>query len=260
MSNIVKYKLQGLWNSEYPLVVNRTINIVEAHEPYDNHLGISFDRLAAFKPLLAKIEPKEAYDKETRRLSELDQHRDRYFNTINGVAKLFQKLPIMALSSHGQCILEIIKKHGDNIAPSNYTSETKRLYSFIADCMSQTTVMASLTALSLNGVFTAMRDCNIEFDTLFMARIQRQADEEEVDVRAIRIECDKVITMLWDAIDFCCNEYGKETYIPLLRTLNALNSYYKQQLALREARRKAGEDISDETPIPPPPEVDYSTE
>jgi len=49
MVSIIKVRFQGLWNSEYPLVVNRLIDIVERYNPHSIHLGVSFDRLRATK-------------------------------------------------------------------------------------------------------------------------------------------------------------------------------------------------------------------
>ena len=80
--NIVKVRFQGLWNSEYPLVVNRLIDIVERHNPHAIHLGVSFDRLSAFRTPLSKIEIQERADSESAALSELDQKRDTFYNVI----------------------------------------------------------------------------------------------------------------------------------------------------------------------------------
>ena len=87
------------------------------------------------------------------------------------------------------------------------------------------------------------------FDRLFMQRNQRQAETERVDIRAIRVECDKAIGNLWNAIEFCISEYGETEYLPLVNAINTLNAYYKQQLAARSTRRKAKKDVSKEEKI-----------
>jgi hypothetical protein len=251
MVNIVKYRFPGLWNSEYPLVVNRIIDIVEKHAPYDLHLGQSFDRLASFRPQLAKIEVQERTDKDSAMLSELDQQRDTLFNIIHTVSKSFQRTPIEEISNHAHRIMTILKKHGRNISSTNYTADTKCLYDLITDIKAQPEAIQSLEALSLLPLFERMGEANAEFDRLFMQRNQRQAETERIDVRSIRLECDKAIMLLWNAIEFCCNEYGEQNYLPLIAAINNLNTYYKQQLVARAARRKSNRNVSDEKPIDP---------
>jgi hypothetical protein len=251
MAYIIKFRFPGLWNSEYPLVVNRIIDIVEAHDPLSLHLEVSFGRIAAFRPLLAKIEIQELSDLDSILLSELDQDRDTCFNITRSVAKVFQRTAISEISNHAHCIMTVIKKHGKDIASANYTSETKRLYDFIADVKAQPDVMKALEALALTPIFVRMEDMNTKFDQLFMQRSQRRAETEKVDVRAIRLECDKALTLLWNAIEFCCNEYGEQNYLPLIAAINNLNTYYKQQLVARSGRRKANQNVSNENSIDP---------
>jgi hypothetical protein len=246
---IVKFRYSGLWNSEYPLVINRIIDTVEAHDPHNLHLGQRFEHLAAFRPLLAKIETQESFDQDSVILSELDQQRDTCHNIVYGVSKSFQRAPIAEISNHGHRIVTVIKKHGKDIVSSNYTAETKRLYDLIADIKAQPEIMKSLDALALMPLFVLMEEVNMEFDRLFMQRSQRQASTEKVNIRSIRLDCDKSITLLWHAIEYCCHEYGEENYLPLISAINNLNTYYKQQLAARSARRKANQNVSTENSI-----------
>jgi hypothetical protein len=90
---------------------------------------------------------------------------------------------------------------------------------------------------------------NREFDRIFMECNKRQSETERVDVKTIRLECDKAITSLWTAIEFCAEKYGETDYAPLANAINNLNAYYKQQLAARATRRKAKLNVSEEEPI-----------
>ena len=254
MSNIIKYRTQGLWNSEYPLVVNRIIDIVGMHKPEELYLKECYEELAAFRPQLAKIEIQERADRDSAILSELDQQRDTLFNIIYTTAKTQQRSPIGKISDQAHSIMRVLKKHGTDIKPANYTAETKRLYDLIADMRSQSEVMDALKMLSLDQSFERLAELNAEFDKTFMQRSKRQAETERVDVRAIRIECDKAITALWNFIDFYCKKYGVEKYRPLLAAINNLNAYYKQQLTARAARRRNKQNIENEEPIALPEE------
>jgi hypothetical protein len=251
MTSIVKFRYSGLWNSEYPLVVNRLIDIVERHEPHALHLGVSFDRLAAFRGQLAKIEVQERADRDSAQLSELDQRRDTFFNVIYAVAKAFQRTPIGEVSNHAHRIVTLFKKHGITMGSANYTAQTKRLYDMSADVAAQPEVTASLETLSLKPLFEQMCEVNQEFDALFMQRKHRQAETEHIEIRAIRNECDKAITLLWNAIEHGIAEHGAEQYTPLVNGINTLNAYYKQQLAARATRRKAKQAVENEDAIVP---------
>ena len=251
MTNIVKYRVQGLWNSEYPLVVNRIIDIAEAYNPHDIHLGQSFDRLAAFRPQLEKIEVYERTSQYSAQLSELDQRRDTLYNVIYGIAKQNQRVPIAEMSDHGHKVMTVLKKHKRDIPTTNYTAETERISDLVADMLAQPDVMRSLEAINLLPLFEEMKAINVEFDNIFMLRNQMQAEKDKVNTAAIRTECDKALTLFYNAIEFCCNEYGEENYIPMLKVINNLNSYYKQQLTARATRRKAKQDVSQEEPIKP---------
>ncbi|MDR2937471.1 MAG: DUF6261 family protein [Prevotellaceae bacterium] len=250
---IIKFVFPELWNSEYPLVVNQLIAIVGSANPGSLHLQGSYDRLAAFGPRLAQIEVQEQADRNSALLSELDQQRDSLFSIIKSVAKAFAGSP--NLRHEAEQVQALIKKHGDDIPDTNYTAETKRLYDLIADAEQQPGLMAAVEALQLRPSFEQMRAANEEFDRQFMQRNAEQAAAEKVNVRGIRNECDKAVSALWTAIEFCMAEHGEAAYTPLVSAINTLNSYYKQQLAARATRRKAAADkkvkeaLNNEAPI-----------
>jgi hypothetical protein len=246
MNTIVKIKFPELWNSEYPLVINRIIDIIEAHDPADLYFGQSFERLAAFRPQLAKIEVQERSNQDSKILYKLDHERNTLFRAIYAVAKSFQRTSITDINKHAQEVMTVVEKHRKDILSSNYTARTKCLYDFIIEIKELPKVMKSLKELSLLSLFVRIEEVNAEFDQLFMQRNKRQAETEQVDIRDIRLKCDKAITLLWSAIEFCCHEHHDKDYLPLITTINNLNTYYKQQLATRNTKRKANQDVSEE--------------
>jgi hypothetical protein len=188
------------------------------------------------------------------RLSELDQLRDSAFSAINAVSKAFKNTP--NLSPAAQAVQALVKKHGADIPAANATAETQRLFSFVKEVEQQPLLLAAIDALQLRPSFDQMKAANIDFDQQFMQRNAEQAAAPKVDMRAIRNECDKAISALWTAIDFCQAEYGAELYAPLVSTINTFNAYYKEQLAARATRRaaakkakEANEEVAAEAPI-----------
>jgi len=60
-------------------------NSFQNDHPHSIHLGVSFDRLAAFRTALSKIDLQERADSESAALSELDQQRDTLFNVTDSL-------------------------------------------------------------------------------------------------------------------------------------------------------------------------------
>ena len=61
-------------------------NSIQNDHPHSIHLGVSFDRLAAFRTPFSKIDVQERADSESAALSELDQQRDTPL--VNGINRL----------------------------------------------------------------------------------------------------------------------------------------------------------------------------
>jgi len=90
------------------------------------------------------------------------------------------------------------------------------------------------------------------YDTVYQRKVEEQTRKcPEIRNVAVVADLDKAIAQLWNAIEFCCSEYGEEIYNPLVKAINQLNSYYKRQLAARASRRKAKVDVDKEEPIFP---------
>lgn len=251
MIKINRFKLLGLWNKEYPLVVQRIIAIALRYAIEALHLGRKFGILEACRPLLELMEAKERKNRYSILMSEYDQKRDIYINVIHAIAKSFRRAALPGTGEAALRILEMFDKHGKNIARDNYTAETKRLYDIIADIERNPELSEALEKLALTPVFEALKTTNILFDEAFMERNKIMADDN-ADIPAIRKECDAAITGFFDAIEYCSDEYPELDYSGLAKELNQLNGYYKTQLKLRQSRRQTGKDVSTEEPIPPP--------
>ena len=248
---IVRFRFNGLWNSEYPLVVTRFLDIVQKHNPDAIHLGFAYRRLTAFRGQLERMTVQERANSDSTLLSELDQKRDTLFNIIYQAAKAFQRTPDAAVSDHAHRIVTVFKKHGKGIPAANYTSETKRLFDLVADVRAQPAVMESLEALSLRLPFEQMDEANRAFEAMFVERKVKRAEDERVDARTLRMECDRAITFLWNTIEMCITQYGQENYKTLVETINQFNAYYKQKLTARATRRKAKQAVEKEDAIAP---------
>jgi hypothetical protein len=249
--NIIRIHFPEFRNDEYPLVVSRFIDVVEKHNPAALRIGRSFERLTAFRPQLAKIEVQERADRDSALLLELDRERNTLLKGIRAVAKAFLGMTVEALSAPAAKLLEVLDRHGSDIAQDNYTAKTKRIDDLSADASGMPDAAEILGAISLKPAFERLNEVNRKFDRVFMHRTGRRAETERVDIRAIRRECDKAIVKLWDAVEYNIDEYGEEDYRLPVAAVNALSAYYRQQLAIRATRRKNGKDAGKEEPVKP---------
>ena len=48
---------------------------------------------------------------------------------------------------------------------------------------------------------------------MFLERLDDEANEETIDIRAIRLDADKALTSFFNAIEFCSEEYEELDYV-----------------------------------------------
>ena len=99
-------------------------------------------------------------------------------------------------------------------------------------------------ALSLSIIFEELRNVNTRFDSLYMQRVENEADVEKVDSHAIRKEINKILTDFFDAIEFCSSEFDGLDYVTPANELNELIGNYKTLLKARTTRsRKSKKEV-----------------
>lgn len=84
---------------------------------------------------------------------------------------------------------------------------------------------------------------------MFLERLDDEANEETIDIRAIRLDADKALTSFFNAIEFCSEEYEELDYVIPAKAMNEVIDYYIAQLKVRVIRRNEGKDVSTEDPI-----------
>lgn len=249
--NTIRFRLSGLRNSEFIMVIRRLLIILGKYSLEQLRLMPSFLRLDAFRPLLDKMALLARNDELDEVVGETDRERDTLVSVIYATAKAARRSPNPRTSKHGEAIVNLFKKHGTDIAADNYAAETKRIDDLIADAERTPAVMEALHARALMEDFEQLKDANVRFEAAFMERNKYASTLETIDTKAIRNQCTKAVNSLWNAIDHYVEDYGPEDYEELVRENNQLTSYYKRQLKARQTRRLAKQDVSKEPPITP---------
>ena len=250
-ATIIRLQLVRLWNSEYSVFVNQIVAIILKYQPTVLHLQKAYAKLTTLLPNLAKIKAQELSNSLTNSLQELDAERGDLINAIRTIVKALGRLTKLSIAPDVAVIKRFLAIHGSDISKANYISATERTKGLLADYNAKADVKAAAEALNLKMLFDELSVVNTQFATLFLQRTQDEAAQEKVDARAIRTETDKALTALFDAFEFCSSEYDELDYTTPANELNDLIAYYKTQLKARATRRKAGKDVSKETPITP---------
>ncbi len=249
---IIRLGLKSLRNSEYTIFVNHIIITIGKYQPENLHLSRTYNKLTSFVPDIEKIKARELSNAISKILSQLDSERKILFKAIISQIKTLGKVDIPSISPNVLVLKHFINIHGDDIADVPYIAKTKRLFDLMADYKSKENVKLAAEALNICVLFDKLNNVNKTFYDKFRQRNREEAATEKINNRATRTALDKALKEFFDAFEFCSKEYEELDYKTPANELNNLIKYYKTHLKSRETRRKAGEDVSSETPITAP--------
>ncbi|MDR3260479.1 MAG: DUF6261 family protein [Tannerella sp.] len=254
---IERFRITALRNMEFTLVVPRIVSIVESHDPAALRLANRLEAVKSFLPDLEKIEAQERKWSDAALMEGCEDTRDDMVNTLIHVERAYARVHVPGFEEASLKLTALFDKHKRDIAVDNRTSETQRIYNLVEDIERTPGFQENvLDVFSLRPVFQAMKEANIRFDELWLRRNRELSEVEKVDSKAIRVKCGKAVSSLYEGIEFYAAEYGEAEYQALIRELNKLSAYYKQQIKARITRqRNAGKNAgkpNDEELIKPP--------
>ncbi len=252
---ISRPRYSHLWNSEFPVVIERTVAIADKYDMTGMLLGKSFGELSAFDPRLKEMSVYVRRNEKLAAACELDVKRDTLITGIRKVVRAFEDVDMPVIRQHYEVLDALLEKHqSQTIAKANLTSETDRLNKLEKDIASNPLAQEAFAAFGLAPVVRCLFETNREYDVLFREYIADKS-VEEYDVAGLRRECTKAVGQFFDAIQYCAFEHENIDYTALVKELNQLNGYYRTQLKARDTRRKNNKKDKGEQIPPPPSEV-----
>lgn len=240
------FTFSKLWNSEYPLVVERIIKIVEKHNPEALQLKKAFDRLVAFQGDLEKLEKQAKASGITNEISDKDSLRDRLTRAIFNQVSTFKMLSVDPYTENAKLIAKYFDNYGYDrkIINENYTSQTENTSQFIAGIEKDTNLKTAFDNLHLTDLLTRLKTANTDFETLFLSRTQELSQIPNVDVKAIRTQVDSALNRLFVSIEFNKDENPDKDYSPLINELTELLEQQKTQIKIRQGKKNADQKTS----------------
>lgn len=222
-----------LWNSEYPLMMERIVEIVNKHNPTHLHLDKAYQRLVALRPNWEQIQVQAKSSGITNQITETDDLRDRLTTFIFKQVKQYKALGIEPHLSHAKTLDVWTKKYTLGLVTENYTSQTEKTTQLVQEAETTPELKVSLHALGLEPFIIKLKETNTQFEQLFRNRTEEIAKIPSIDIRAIRKTTDDAVNKLFTAILFCKEEYEELDYKPLINELQELLNYHKTQIKTR---------------------------
>lgn len=229
----LKFSFTRLWNSEYPLMMERIVEIVNKHNPAHLHLDKTYQRLAALRPHWEQIQVQAKSSGITNQITEADDLRDRLTTFIFKQVKQYKTLGIEPYLTHAKMLDIWVKKYSLGLVTENYTSQTEKTMHLVQEAETNTDLKVGIHALGLEPFIIKLKETNTQFEQLFRNRTEEIAKIPSIDIRAIRKTTDDAVNKLFMAILFCKEEYEDLDYQPLINELQELLNYHKTQIKTR---------------------------
>lgn len=230
----LSFGFSRLWNTEYPLMMARILEITKKHNPSDLHLERAVKRLEDLKPSWEQIQVQVKASGITNQITDTDDLRDRLTTFIFKQIASYKQLGIVPFLEGATVLDTWIKKFNSKMVDDNYTTQTEKTNQLLSESKSITEVASAINTLSLSFFFDRLKETNIQFEQLFRERNAEMASVPTIDIRSIRKQCDEAANKLFAAILYCKEEYEDKDYTPLINELSELLSYHKNQINARK--------------------------
>ena len=234
----LSFYFSKLWNTEYPLFIERIVEIVSKNNP--DHLGLkkAYDRLNALVPELKNIQTYARTSTITDSLTAVDKKRDHLMRGLIKIVAGYKFLELHHYSDSAKTLYLSLSKYGKNFSRENYTSQTEKTKQFLEETNKNAEVANAITNLNLSHIVTELKNANEEFERLFRSRTEEISSRPNVDVKALRAKIDDAANKLFAAIEFSITEYEDRDYTPLVSQLTELLTYHKAQIKARGKKKE----------------------
>ncbi len=181
-------KLTRFGNDEHIQFNKDILYVCEQSNPDTLNIRSQFDALKAGTEQLETAYLQTQGSELTKKIQAEDEKRD---NLILGIEKISDGNTFHYIIEHAEAaerILSHIHKYGSSIARMNYQAETTALTDLIDFAKNDTKLQAAVTLLGLTEWFTKLEESNIEFNRLYMMRVDEEAGKPKINLKELRAE------------------------------------------------------------------------
>lgn len=234
----LSFNFTRLWNTEYPLFIERMVEIVSKNNP--EHLGLkkAYDRLNALVPELKNLQTYARASSITDSITAVDKKRDHLIGGLTKIVSGYKLIDLPNYSDSAKKLYLSLSKYSKGFSKENYTSQTEKTKQFLEETNKNAEVSNAITNLNLSHIVTELKNANEEFERLFRSRTEEISSRPNVDVKALRAKIDDAANKLFAAIEFSITEYEDRDYTPLVSQLTELLNYHKAQIKARGKKKE----------------------
>jgi hypothetical protein len=232
-SKIINYR-----NKECIQYLKDVVSIYSAFDLTALKLKTFVDQLEARNTLLEELFEIAKKSEKTETLESIDERRDRAIVGIRKVADGFSTYFEADKETAGKLVITHIDKYGKNLYRLNYLAETTALTSVVNDLDTDTAAKAAVTLLGLTAWVAELKDANIDFNTLYLARNTDLANQPDQNLLTARLESYPVFDLLMEKTASYYSAFGNPEYKTIIDQMNEITLKYNETVPKRVAKPK----------------------
>ncbi|MFZ4799403.1 MAG: DUF6261 family protein [Bacteroidia bacterium] len=223
-------KIKDYRNKESIQYLKDTVTIYKAFDLTALKLKVFVDQLEARNALLEQLFEIAKKSEKTETLESLDKRRDLAIVGIRKVADGYENYFEDDKAQAGKLITTHIDKYGSKIYILNLLAETTAINSVVNDLETEVVVKAAVTLLNLTAWVAELKQANIDFNNMYLARNTDIANQPDQNLKDARVETYPVFDLLMEKTSSFYSAFETEDYKTIMNQMDALTLKYNASI------------------------------
>jgi len=235
---MIETKMKDYRNKECIQYFKDTVSIYTAFDLTTLKLKTFVDQLDSRHALLEELFEIAKKSEKTETLESLDARRDLAIVGIRKVADGYENYFEEDKAQAGKLITTHIDKYGKKISKFTLLAETAALTSVVKDLETDAAAKAAVTLLGLTAWVGELKDANIDFNTLYLARNTDLANQPDQNLKDARIETYPVFDLLMEKTASFYSAFGNPEYKTIIDQMNEITLKFNETVPKRVSKPK----------------------
>lgn len=228
--------LNNLRNSEFIQFFNDILSIYNKCDTQTLGVKVQVDTLEHLIVRLQKGFGKKRASNISEELAEIDARRDNCITAIRNITESYVLHYNKNTAHAANKLLQKIDSFGPSIARQNYQAETSIINKLSHSFNTEPELQKALNLLHLKEWAEQLKKENKLFNLRFLDRINEEAQDNNENFLALRIEVTGHYRTLCNHITAHATLKGKEAYLPIIDPINSLIENYNTTLKRRSQK------------------------
>jgi len=232
---ISSFNFSKLRNDEHIQFIKDVLKIIETNDPDALLVKLLWDILKEKNILCENAYLLLRKSELTKKIVDKDDRRDNDATGIKKIVEGYIHHYENDKAEAAELILSHMNKYGSNIAKMNYQAETTAITDLTEYVKNDPKMKAAADLLFLTDWFNALEQANIEFNELYMLRIDEQAGKNNDNLKELRAETVSAYNELIKHLSAHALITPSELYE---KTTNMINELIDKYSSLRKKQRE----------------------